>query len=121
MLFRSSRSQMFFKIGVLKGSDPNACNFIKKRLQHRSFLVNIAKFLTPLVAASDCSIVVRRVFERDVKRSYFLTLNFLTKTLHLGFLVMVYLPINFFRVVFRATLARLLFGLKSEVLAKRRT
>ena len=35
-----------------------ACNFIKKRLQHRCFLVNIAKFLktafyrTPPVAAS---------------------------------------------------------------------
>ena len=52
--FRSSRSQMFFKIGV-----PNnfvifigehlcwslACAFIKKRLQHSCFPVNIAKCL----------------------------------------------------------------------------
>ena len=49
---RSSRSQMFFKIGILK-------KLIYKRLQHRSFPVNIAKFLrtaffirTHLVAAS---------------------------------------------------------------------
>ena len=31
---------MFFKIGV-----PQACNFIKKRLKHRCFLVKLAKFL----------------------------------------------------------------------------
>ena len=52
---RSSRSQMFFKIGVLKNfaiftgkhlcwSLLQACNFIKKRLQHRCFPVHIAKF-----------------------------------------------------------------------------
>ena len=28
------------------------CNFIKKRLQHKCFPVNIVKFLTPLVATS---------------------------------------------------------------------
>ena len=37
---RSSRSQMFFKVGALK-----VCNVIKKRLQHRCFPVNIAKHL----------------------------------------------------------------------------
>ena len=59
---RSSRSQIFFKIGILKisqysqestcvGSLYNkvagvkACNFIKKKLQHRCFPVSIAKFL----------------------------------------------------------------------------
>ena len=26
-----------------------ACNFIKRTLQHRYFLVNIAKFLTPIL------------------------------------------------------------------------
>ena len=52
---RSSRSQMFFKIGVLKKfaiftgkhlcwSLLQACNFITKRLQHRCFPVHIAKF-----------------------------------------------------------------------------
>ena len=55
---RSSRSQMFFKIGVL-GNIVNftgkhlysshflikACNFIKKRLRDRCFPVNFAKFL----------------------------------------------------------------------------
>ena len=40
---------MFFKRGVLKNfavfTGLQACNFIKKRLQHRCFSVNIAKFL----------------------------------------------------------------------------
>ena len=45
-LFRSSRLQMFFKIGVFK----KACNIIKQRLQHRCFPVNIAKILrTPFL------------------------------------------------------------------------
>ena len=41
---------MFFIIGVLKGFTIStakhfkACNFLKKRLQHRYFPVNIAKF-----------------------------------------------------------------------------
>ena len=56
---------MFFKIGVLKnlaiftGKHLKACNFIKKRLQHKRFPVNIGKFLratffnrAPPVAAS---------------------------------------------------------------------
>ena len=59
---QSCRSHMFFKIGVLKNfanftETPmlesllnkvavlEAWNFIKKRLQHRCFLVNFAKFL----------------------------------------------------------------------------
>ena len=59
----SSRLQIFFKIGILtnfaKKNYPQAWNFIKKRLQHKCFPVNIAKFLrTPLlknipVAASE--------------------------------------------------------------------
>ena len=52
--FRSSRSQMFFKTGVLTPAPGlslfllklQACNFIKKRLQHRGFPVKFAKFLT---------------------------------------------------------------------------
>ena len=43
ILFRRSRLQMFFKIGVLKNF--TIFNFIKKRLQHRCFPVNIARFL----------------------------------------------------------------------------
>ena len=74
---RSSRSQMFFKICVIKNAaiftgkhlccsllliefiKNLICNFIKKRLQHRCFPVNIAKSLgtvffyrTPPVAPS---------------------------------------------------------------------
>ena len=41
MTFRSSCSQRFFKISVLKNLQ--ACNFIKKRFQYRCFPVNIAK------------------------------------------------------------------------------
>ena len=41
-----------------------ACNFIKKRLWHRCFPVNLAKFLrtpnrTPLVAASDIYLLLK--------------------------------------------------------------
>ena len=48
---RRSRSQMFFKISVLKNFaillEPLfvTCSFIKKRLQHRCFTLDIAKFL----------------------------------------------------------------------------
>ena len=72
---RNNRSQIFLKVGALKNfrkihrETPlleslfnkvvslQACNFIKKRLQHRRFALNIAKFLrktfyrTSLVAA----------------------------------------------------------------------
>ena len=72
--FKSSRS--FFKIGVLKifaifagkhlcwsyllivtGLD--AWNFVKKRLQHRCFLANIAKFLRSFILKNVCE---RRCF-----------------------------------------------------------
>ena len=58
-LYRSIHSQMFFKIGVLKYfsifTGKHLCwslflikfisNFLKKRLQHRCFPMNIVKFL----------------------------------------------------------------------------
>ena len=54
-MYRSGRLQMFFKIGVLKhftiftgkhlSWSLKACKYIKKRLQHRCFPVNIAEFL----------------------------------------------------------------------------
>ena len=57
-MFRSSRSHMFLKIGVLKNLAVftgkqlccslflvKACNFINNMLQHRCFLVNAAQFL----------------------------------------------------------------------------
>ena len=61
---RTSRSQMFFKIDVLKifanftGKRLKTCSFIKKRLQHKCFPVkfrNILRapfFRTPPIAAS---------------------------------------------------------------------
>ena len=49
--FKSSRSQMFFKIGVpknfaysLENTGLKVCNFTKTRLEHRCFPVNIVKF-----------------------------------------------------------------------------
>ena len=62
----SSRSQMFFRIGILKNFaifSKKACNFIKTRLQCRCFPVNITKLLktvifyrTHLVTVSDVGI-----------------------------------------------------------------
>ena len=54
-IYRSSRSQMFFGAGAFKNfamldflfnkvAGFQACNFIKKRLQHRCFSVKFAKF-----------------------------------------------------------------------------
>ena len=53
--FRSSRSQLIFKIDVIKILQYSQgrkhlcwglfCNFINKRLQHRCFPVNVVKFL----------------------------------------------------------------------------
>ena len=47
--FRSSHSQMFFKIGSLKNLqyslENTLINFIKKRLRHRCFPVDISNFL----------------------------------------------------------------------------
>ena len=40
IIFYYIEKQLSFKIGV-----PQACNFIKKRLQHRCFPVKLAKFL----------------------------------------------------------------------------
>ena len=66
---RSSRSQMFFKIGVLKNFAPvlesiidkvaglKACNFIKKRLQYRCLPVKFAKFYrTPFLQNTSHSV-----------------------------------------------------------------
>ena len=47
-IVRSSRSQMFFKIGVLGFLGLKACKFIKKRLQHRCFAVKFTNFFRKL-------------------------------------------------------------------------
>ena len=64
--FKSSLLQMFFKIDVLKNlamfterpvlellfnivAGLEDCNYIKKRFQHKCFLVNIAKFLRTIL------------------------------------------------------------------------
>ena len=67
--FKSSCLQMFFKIDVLKNvhrkrhvqellfnivSGLEDSNFMKKRFQHKYFLVNIAKFLRTPILKSIC-------------------------------------------------------------------
>ena len=76
-IVRTSRLQLFFKISVLKNlfhfktsmveflfnkvAALKACNFIKKKLQHKCFLVNIAKFLrTPYKFLVQCCL--RRIW-----------------------------------------------------------
>ena len=76
--YKSSRLQMFFKIRVVKNFaifggkdlcwsyfkvlDPEAYNFIKKRLQHRCFLVNIAKFLRAPILKKICERLLLQVW-----------------------------------------------------------
>ena len=74
-IIRSSLSQMFFKIGILKNFATftgkhlcwslKACNFIKNRLLHRDFPVNIMKFLrTPFLqnVSSGCFSIILLLF-----------------------------------------------------------
>ena len=59
---------MFFIVGVLKGfaissaKHLKACNFIKKRLQHRYFPVNIAKFFRTVFLRTLAAAVFFSVF-----------------------------------------------------------
>ena len=75
-----SRSRMYFKLGVLKNFEkfhrPEACNFIKRRLQHRCFPVKFSFEIfkntffdrTPAVAASTVNILLllSKVHERAI-------------------------------------------------------
>ena len=89
-LNKSSRSQIFFKIGALsniaKSTGKHLCwsfflmkvaclkayNFIKKRFQHRCFPMNIAKFLRALFLQNTCCVCfclkIRNVF-RSIDKS----------------------------------------------------
>ena len=57
---------MFFKTSVLesrfnKVADLKACHFIKKRLQHRCFPVNIANFLRTPILKNSCKELLPKV------------------------------------------------------------
>ena len=41
--------QLYWNLFFNKVADLKACNFIKKRLQHRCFPVNTAKYLGPIL------------------------------------------------------------------------
>ena len=58
-IFRSSRSQTFFKIGALKNV---AIFWIKKRLQRRCFRVNITKFLRTAFLNRACQVAASKVY-----------------------------------------------------------
>ena len=89
---RSSRSQMFFKIGLLKNfaiiagkylywglffnkfADRKPCSFIKKRLQHRCFHVNIAKFLRTAFFIKYLRWLLLNKVKTNVKSTWFIFL-----------------------------------------------
>ena len=71
---RSIRSQIFFKIGVLKNFanftrkrlcwSQKACNFVKNSLQRKSFPVNFCRFLeTPFFTEHLWWLLLKRVCE----------------------------------------------------------
>ena len=83
----SSRSQMFFKIGVLKSSSIvtgkhlcsgllliKECNFIKKRLQCRTFSVTIEKFLRLYSIFIIVLIIWQFFFMNSIKMQQFVVL-----------------------------------------------
>ena len=55
-----------------KNAGLQAWNFIKKRLQHRCFLVNIAKFLRTAIFKNICERLLLRVFPFYVSLNVFL-------------------------------------------------
>ena len=70
-IFRSSHSQMFFKIGALENF---AIFWIKKSLQHRCFHVNIAKILRTVYLQNfscDCLCIILKVIKQLFCRAYF--------------------------------------------------
>ena len=52
-IFWKFSGQLFFRTS-LKRSSMKACNFIKKRLQHRYFSVNVDKLLRTLILENSC-------------------------------------------------------------------
>ena len=78
-IFRSTRSrcsQMFFKIGALKNF---AIFRIKKRLQHRCFLVNIATFLRTVFfknSSGGCFCIFLKVIKQPFRKGYYAVIIF---------------------------------------------
>ena len=52
--------QLFSSLFFNENTSPQFCNFIKKRLQHRCFPANIAKFLKALVLKNICELLLKR-------------------------------------------------------------
>ena len=51
---RSNQQKCFFTSLLKRNSNTGGCNFTKKRLQHRCFSVNIAKFLRTPILKNNC-------------------------------------------------------------------
>ena len=75
-IFRSSHSQMFFKIGALKNF---AIFLIKESLQYRCFPVNIAKFWTALLQnfSGGCFCIILKVIKQLFCKGYFKEISLL--------------------------------------------
>ena len=95
--FKSSRSQMFFKIDILKNlamftgkhlgllfnivAGLEHCNCIKKRFQHKCFLVKIAKifkntyFEEPLQTAASVLLIIKLLIKYWISAKFFLIRN----------------------------------------------
>ena len=70
-IFRSSRSQMFLKIGALKNFE---IFWIKKSFQRRCFPANIAKFLRTAFLqnfSGGCFCIILKVIKQLFRKGYF--------------------------------------------------
>ena len=71
-IFRSSRSQTFFKIGALK--NVGTLNELKRNLQRRCFPVNTAKFLRAAFLqnfSGGCFSIIVKVIKQLFRKGYF--------------------------------------------------
>ena len=85
-LNRSSRSQIFFKIGILKNfaiitgkqlcwtAELKVCSFIKQRLQHNCFHVNAAKFLRTAFFIKHLQWLLLNEVKTNVKSTWYILL-----------------------------------------------
>ena len=66
-----TEKQLFWSLFLNRNTGLQYCNFIKKRLQHKCFPVNIAKFLrTPVL-----NNIFKRLFERFATSANNITTN----------------------------------------------
>ena len=57
-----TEKHLYWNLFLYKNAGLQACSFVKKRLQHRCFPVNIDKFLRALILKNICGWLLLRVF-----------------------------------------------------------